>query len=145
MHMFMCMCILYLKYQLEAEKSKVPGMVVETEHDDTEETMVSSTCTVHCIFGVCVNVCTCVNCPQGVGATELTLEGVSGVGSEMERIHIAEKNKAMAAKLKVCVHILLPSVTCICTMFVNMTNHSMRCLERQGKATQTTERQSNTA
>ena len=44
-------------------------------------------------------------CPQGVGATELTLEGVSGVGSEMERIHIAEKNKAMAAKLKVCVHI----------------------------------------
>ena len=38
---------------------------------------------------------------QGVGATELTLDGVSGVGSEMERIHIAEKNKAMAAKLKV--------------------------------------------
>ena len=40
-------------------------------------------------------------CVQGMGATELTLEGVSGVGSEMERIHIAEKNKAMAAKLKV--------------------------------------------
>ena len=38
---------------------------------------------------------------QHHGATELTLEGVSGVGSEMERIHIAEKNKAMAAKLKV--------------------------------------------
>ena len=36
-----------------------------------------------------------------MGATELTLEGVSGVGSELERIHIAEKNKAMAAKLKV--------------------------------------------
>ena len=29
------------------------------------------------------------------------MEGVAGVGSEMERIHIAEKNKAMAAKLKV--------------------------------------------
>ena len=38
---------------------------------------------------------------QAMGATELTLEGVSGVGSELERIHIAEKNKAMAAKLKV--------------------------------------------
>ena len=38
---------------------------------------------------------------QGHGATELTLEGVAGVGSEMERIHIAEKNKAMAEKLKV--------------------------------------------
>jgi hypothetical protein len=37
---------------------------------------------------------------QAMGATELTLEGVSGVGSELERIHIAEKNKAMAAKLK---------------------------------------------
>jgi len=35
------------------------------------------------------------------GTTELTLEGVANVGSEMERIHIAEKNKAMAAKLKV--------------------------------------------
>lgn len=36
------------------------------------------------------------------GATELTLEGISNVGSEMDRVHIAEKNKAMAAKLKVC-------------------------------------------
>ena len=39
-----------------------------------------------------------------MGATELTLEGVSGVGSEMQRIHIAEKNKAMAEKLKVSNH-----------------------------------------
>ena len=39
---------------------------------------------------------------QMEGATELTLEGVSNVGSEMDRVHIAEKNKAMAAKLKVC-------------------------------------------
>lgn len=38
---------------------------------------------------------------QVEGTTELNLEGVSNVGSEMERIHIAEKNKAMAAKLKV--------------------------------------------
>lgn len=37
------------------------------------------------------------------GTTDLDLEGVSNVGSEMERIHIAEKNKAMAAKLKVFV------------------------------------------
>ena len=29
------------------------------------------------------------------------MEGVKGVGSELERVHIAEKNKAMAAKLKV--------------------------------------------
>ena len=29
------------------------------------------------------------------------MEGVSGVGSELDRVHIAEKNKAMAAKLKV--------------------------------------------
>ena len=51
-------------------------------------------------------------CVQGMGATELTLEGVSGVGSEMERIHIAEKNKAMAAKLKV-----MP-LTCTCVYLV---------------------------
>ena len=38
---------------------------------------------------------------QVEGATELDMEGVSNVGSEMERVHIAEKNKAMAAKLKV--------------------------------------------
>lgn len=38
---------------------------------------------------------------QKEGTTELTMEGVSNVGSEMERVHIAEKNKAMAAKLKV--------------------------------------------
>ena len=35
------------------------------------------------------------------GTTDLTMEGVSRVGSEMDRVHIAEKNKAMAAKLKV--------------------------------------------
>jgi len=29
------------------------------------------------------------------------MEGVRGIGSELERVHIAEKNKAMAAKLKV--------------------------------------------
>ena len=38
---------------------------------------------------------------QVEGDTELDLEGVSNVGSEMDRVHIAEKNKAMAAKLKV--------------------------------------------
>jgi hypothetical protein len=38
---------------------------------------------------------------QMVGETELNLEGVSNVGSEMERVHIQERNKAMAAKLKV--------------------------------------------
>jgi len=31
------------------------------------------------------------------------MEGVRGVGSELERVHIAEKNKAMAAKLKVTI------------------------------------------
>lgn len=36
------------------------------------------------------------------GNTEFAgLEDVANVGSEMERVHIAEKNKAMAAKLKV--------------------------------------------
>lgn len=38
---------------------------------------------------------------QVEGNTELTLEGVANVNSELERIHISEKNKAMAAKLKV--------------------------------------------
>ena len=38
---------------------------------------------------------------QMSGTTELSMEGVTRVGSEMDRIHIAEKNKAMAAKLKV--------------------------------------------
>ena len=44
---------------------------------------------------------------QQHGATELNLEGVSGIDSELERIHIAEKNKAMAAKLKVCLYIYM--------------------------------------
>ena len=35
------------------------------------------------------------------GTTDLNMEGVTRVGSEMDRVHIAEKNKAMAAKLKV--------------------------------------------
>ena len=35
--------------------------------------------------------------PQMSGTTELSMEGVKGVGSELERVHIAEKNKAMAA------------------------------------------------
>ena len=38
---------------------------------------------------------------QVSGTTDLSLEGVAMVGSEMDRVHIAEKNKAMAAKLKV--------------------------------------------
>jgi len=38
---------------------------------------------------------------QTEGDTELDLEGVENVDSEMDRVHIAEKNKAMAAKLKV--------------------------------------------
>ena len=55
---------------------------------------------VHLHVHVCPSHCVIPHV-QGEGATELTLEGVAGVGSEMERIHIAEKNKAMAAKLKV--------------------------------------------
>lgn len=39
------------------------------------------------------------------GTTELSLEGVANVGSEMKRLHITEKNKAMAAKLKVLLYI----------------------------------------
>ena len=35
------------------------------------------------------------------GTSEFTMAGVANVGSELERVHIAEKNKAMAAKLKV--------------------------------------------
>ena len=38
---------------------------------------------------------------QVSGTTDLSMEGVTRVGSEMDRVHIAEKNKAMAAKLKV--------------------------------------------
>jgi len=37
---------------------------------------------------------------QVSGTTDLSMEGVTRVGSEMDRVHIAEKNKAMAAKLK---------------------------------------------
>lgn len=32
---------------------------------------------------------------------DISLEGVSGVGSELERVFLEEKDKAMAAKLKV--------------------------------------------
>ena len=38
---------------------------------------------------------------QREGTSEFTMEGVANVGSEMDRVHIAERNKAMAAKLKV--------------------------------------------
>lgn len=34
------------------------------------------------------------------GTTDFSLEGIANVGSEMERVHITEKNKSMAAKLK---------------------------------------------
>ena len=51
---------------------------------------------------------------QKEGTTELNLEGVSNVGSEMDRVHIAEKNKAMAAKLKVlCLRVF-------CTAFLSL-------------------------
>ncbi len=45
---------------------------------------------------------------ETAAASEFTMEGLTGVGSEMDRVHIAEKNKAMAAKLKVrtCVSII---------------------------------------
>ena len=35
------------------------------------------------------------------GTSDFTMSDVANVGSELERVHIAEKNKAMAAKLKV--------------------------------------------
>ncbi len=44
---------------------------------------------------------------QTTATSEFTMEGLSGVGSEMDRVHIAERNKAMAAKLKVC-------IDCVC-------------------------------
>lgn len=37
------------------------------------------------------------------GTTDFSLEGVANVGSEMERVHITEKNKSMAEKLKVII------------------------------------------
>ena len=37
------------------------------------------------------------------GTTDFSLEGIANVGSEMERIHITEKNKSMAKKLKVII------------------------------------------
>ena len=37
------------------------------------------------------------------GTTDFSLEGVANVGSEMERVHITEKNKSMAAKLRVII------------------------------------------
>ena len=37
------------------------------------------------------------------GNTDFSLEGIANVGSEMERVHITEKNKSMAMKLKVII------------------------------------------
>ena len=45
------------------------------------------------------------------GATDFSLEGVSNVGSELERVHITEKNKSMAAKLKVLVGFMIDLYT----------------------------------
>ena len=47
------------------------------------------------------------------------MEGVAGVGSEMERIHIAEKNKAMAAKLKV-LYMYTRTVRALCMYSIYM-------------------------
>lgn len=47
---------------------------------------------------------------QTAVTSDLTMEGVQGVGSEMDRVHIAEKNRAMAAKLKVGVLFLRPTL-----------------------------------
>jgi len=44
---------------------------------------------------------------QVEGTTDFSLEGVANVGSEMERIHITEKNKSMAEKLKVHISVIL--------------------------------------
>ena len=35
------------------------------------------------------------------GETELSLEGAEGIGSELSRVHIVQKNKQMADMLKV--------------------------------------------
>ncbi len=43
---------------------------------------------------------------QTTAASEFTMEGLTGVGSEMDRVHIAERNKAMAAKLAVIFSVL---------------------------------------
>ena len=65
------------------------------------------------------------------GTTDLSLEGVAMVGSEMDRVHIAEKNKAMAAKLKVTdgrlgvaviVECLLEGDLCLCDLPLSVTN-----------------------
>lgn len=56
---------------------------------------------------------------QMEGTSEFTHdEGVSNVGSEMDRIHIAEKNKAMAAKLKVCFQVSRIEVMFKCSFLV---------------------------
>ena len=41
------------------------------------------------------------------GTTDFSLEGIANVGSEMERVHITEKNKSMAAKLKVIIILMI--------------------------------------
>lgn len=44
----------------------------------------------------------CSFCSQTTeGTTDFSMEGARNVGSELERIHIAEKNKQMADMLKV--------------------------------------------
>ena len=53
------------------------------------------------------------------GTTDFNLEGVSNVGSEMDRVHIAEKNKAMAAKLKVSV-LLHTGVLLLCPLHTQL-------------------------
>ena len=39
------------------------------------------------------------------GNTDLNMDGVANLNSELSRVHIAEKNKAMAEKLKVCYNV----------------------------------------
>ena len=54
---------------------------------------------------------------EAAGDTDLNMEGISNLNSELSRVHIAEKNKAMAEKLKVCVCVC-GSVMCMCTNFM---------------------------
>lgn len=70
-----------LEEQKKLEEKLAAPVHLEGTHDDQDDTQVS-------------------------GHTELSMEGVANVGSELERVHIAERNKAMALKLAVSRHSL---------------------------------------
>ena len=97
--------------QLEMDSSRLrkatetPASSLVHEGDDSHETDEKTVCfwfiLLYLSLSPSLSPPSLPSSPFQEGQTELSMEGAANVGSEMDRVHIAEKNKQMAAMLKV--------------------------------------------